>query len=409
MINQPTLQDTIDLAKHAHGKHNATDKGGKVPYYWHLLRVMLRLQTDDAELLQIAILHDIVEDTHITLKDLEKLGYSNRVIEGVRWSSKNMFEGTFAQWMRAIGQHAPDDTILLKIADISDNLGFERMRGLMGRNTSILKNNSHTFYIEPDLKKRVDRLVDKKMRLSGEMGVFDRYYKGWNLMFENSSRLHLIDKVYIGDFCQLNQLQSLSNYLPQNEFSQYIEFNKINTWKITGELDIVSDKAGNGYVALKINPEDTSPYINFIEQHISKEFIQNQKTRDKNHHHITIIPVMQVGQLRKNNPIALKNFLDQYLHQNFDVFTYGIGTVTKENNKQNSQAWFTICENALLKTEREKLLLPKQDFHITLAFDNTDVFGVSKDKTSVIYSNKELWEDFTKQFYKKFKKTNNIK
>ena len=47
----PTLQDTIDLAIEAHGKHNATDKGGKTPYHWHLFRVMLRLQTNDLEII----------------------------------------------------------------------------------------------------------------------------------------------------------------------------------------------------------------------------------------------------------------------------------------------------------------------------------------------------------------------
>lgn len=108
----PTIIDTLELVKKAHGTHNSMDKGGKTPYHWHLIRVMLRLNTTDEELLHIALLHDIVEDTDVTLKDLKNLGYSERVIEGVKWSSKNLFpELNFAQWMKAIGQSAPEDTV----------------------------------------------------------------------------------------------------------------------------------------------------------------------------------------------------------------------------------------------------------------------------------------------------------
>lgn len=393
--NTPTLQDTIDLVKKAHGIHNDKNNTAEVPYYWHLIRVMLRLQTNDLELLQIALLHDIVEDTDITLENLRQLGYSERVIEGVRWSSKNMFDLSFAEWMRFIGTDGPQDTVLLKIADISDNLGFERMRGLMLRNPTHSFKNKKTL----DLRQKIDRQVEKKMRLHGDMGVYDRYYKGWNFMFENTALIPLIDQVFLGDFCHLSQLKQLTHYIPQEEMSRYMHINKINTWKISAPLSLIQDKTGQNYVALLINEDDVIDYNQFLTHHIDSLFIENQQIRDKYTHHITIINTMQYNKLKKIAPDVLSQFLSEHLNKEFDVFTYGIGNAY--DFKKEATAWFVVCENAELLSLREKLSLPSQDFHITLAFDKSDVFGQPKNKSSIIYDNVTLWKFFVSQFYKK--------
>lgn len=390
----PTLQDTIDLVIKAHSEHNATDKGGKTPYHWHLFRVMLRLQTNDLELMQIALLHDVVEDTNITLDILREKGYSERVIEGVRWSSKNMFQLSFAEWMRAIGKQAPEDTVLLKIADISDNLGFERMQGLMGKKSkvSLASNNKKAI----DLRQRIDKKVNQGMRLSGEMGVYERYYKGWNFMFENSDRLPLIEQVFIGDFCFLEQLKLLSAYIPANEYIDYLKLNKIHTWKVNGFLNIIQSKTGEDYLALEISEDIASLYVNFLMDKIDPQFIGNQVKRDRGHHHVTIINPMQFNKLKKDNPSGLNQFIATYSQKDYDLFTYGIGTAIDE--KKQSQTWFTICENQELLFAREKLNLPKQDFHITLAFDKNDVFGKPKDRSSICFDNSILWKNFIQQF-----------
>lgn len=392
----PSLSDTLTLVKNAHGKYNALDKGGKVPYYWHLVRVMLRLNTDDIELLQIALLHDVVEDTDITLDNLKDLGYSNRVIEGVRWSSKNMFTLSFAEWMRAIGKEAPDDTILLKIADISDNLGFERMRGLMTRSSKSPSKPKKQF----NLREKIDRKIEKKMRLHGEMGVYDRYYKGWNCMFENSNRLHLIEKVYLGDFCHLEQLKKLAEFLPQNELLTYLQECHINTWKHSGKLEIIKDSLDNDYIAVNIPGEQMSLYNNFLKTQIDEQFIENKMKRDKNHYHITIINTMQFNKLKKEQPEKLAIFLNNFLGTTFDFFSYGIGNAQKANN----EAWFAVVESSELNHLRNNLELTPQDLHITMAFHEKDVFGVAKNKESVIYDNQNLWENFVIQLYPNNKK-----
>lgn len=385
-MTHPTLQDTYELIKKHHIK---LDKTGDIPYFWHLTRVMLRNKSVDENVLHIALLHDIVEDTDITLEDLRKLGYNDKIIEAVRWCSKNEFsELSFVEWMTKFGKEATHEAVLVKIADISDNLGFERMRGLMTPSATISsKKKTHQY----PLQNRIDKKVKKNMRLHGEMGVFDRYYKAWNCIFSNTSLLPLIDQVKTTDFCNIDDLLKLKDWLPQEDFQRYLTANKLNCWQVTGEVEIIQDIKGNDYLALKINDNIGHLFQSFLSQHVDSDFINNQQQRDKHSFHITLVNVMQYQKLMKSGKeLELKSIV----HQSFELYNYGIGTAI--DNKKGSQAWFAILENSYLDTFRSNLHLDKQHFHITLAFKNTDVFIVPKDRKTIVYKPETIWDFIAK-------------
>lgn len=381
-MTHPTLSDTYELIKKHHIK---LDKTGDIPYFWHLTRVMLRINTLDENVLHIALLHDIVEDTAITLNDLKKMGYNDKIIEGVRWCSRNEFNDlSFIEWMTKFGKEAPVEAVLVKISDISDNLGFERMRGLMTPNSNTnTKKKIHQY----PLQLRIEKKVKKQMRLQGEMGVFDRYYKGWNCIFANAQLLPLISEVKITDFCNMEDLLKLKDWLPQEDFKKYFIANKLNCWQITGQVETIQDKKGNDYLALNINDSIAQHFQQFLIQSLPQEYIKNQQERDKYTFHITLVNVMQYQKLLKEGKLEQLNTLQ---NQKFDLFNYGIGSTTDQ--KKDSQAWFAVLENGYLDTFRKNLGLDKQHFHITLAFKNTDVFIHPKDRKSIIHSPLALWD-----------------
>src|SRR6185437_14467021 len=78
------MQNLLGLAISiaSRGFQDKTDKSGK-PYILHCLRVMNAMDQKDEELMQIAVLHDVVEDTNITVEDLISHGFSPRVLEAV--------------------------------------------------------------------------------------------------------------------------------------------------------------------------------------------------------------------------------------------------------------------------------------------------------------------------------------
>jgi (p)ppGpp synthase/HD superfamily hydrolase len=76
MDSSPGLDDAILLAVQAH--HGRVDKAGR-PYVLHVLRVMLMLGSDVERV--VGVLHDVVEESDVTLDRLRMLGYSERVVE----------------------------------------------------------------------------------------------------------------------------------------------------------------------------------------------------------------------------------------------------------------------------------------------------------------------------------------
>lgn len=114
-----TLDRAIEIAVKAHA--GQIDKAG-APYILHPLRMMLRLTTDDERI--VAVLHDVVEDSGVTLDDLRKEGFSGEIIEGVASVTKIEDEDYFDFIRRAaanpIGRR-------VKLADLEDNGDISRI------------------------------------------------------------------------------------------------------------------------------------------------------------------------------------------------------------------------------------------------------------------------------------------
>src|SRR5687767_8665001 len=73
----PDIGQSIEIMRKAH--EGQIDKSGR-PYYLHPLRVAMRLMQCTAAERHAALLHDVVEDTTVTLNDLRELGYEEDVL-----------------------------------------------------------------------------------------------------------------------------------------------------------------------------------------------------------------------------------------------------------------------------------------------------------------------------------------
>ncbi|MEM7117234.1 MAG: GTP pyrophosphokinase [Chloroflexota bacterium] len=69
------LEQAIALAVEAHAGQR--DKAGN-PYILHPLYLMSQMETEDERI--TAVLHDIVEDTTVTMDDLVKLGFPSAIL-----------------------------------------------------------------------------------------------------------------------------------------------------------------------------------------------------------------------------------------------------------------------------------------------------------------------------------------
>jgi guanosine-3',5'-bis(diphosphate) 3'-pyrophosphohydrolase len=113
-----TIERALQIAAKAH--EGQKDKSGK-PYIFHPLRAMMSVEGEEAQI--VAILHDVIEDTSVTVDDLRQAGFSEKTIEGVLCVTHRKDE-TYADYVvRCKGNGVARR---VKLADLEDNSRLDR-------------------------------------------------------------------------------------------------------------------------------------------------------------------------------------------------------------------------------------------------------------------------------------------
>ena len=115
----PTIERAIEIAATAHAGQR--DKAGQ-PYIFHPLRVMLRV--DGAHEQMAAVLHDVVEDTSVTLDNLAQEGFPSEVLRAIAALTKLPGETRLEAAARAA---ADPIARKVKLADNAENMDLSRI------------------------------------------------------------------------------------------------------------------------------------------------------------------------------------------------------------------------------------------------------------------------------------------
>lgn len=397
----PTILETLEFVKNAHQQTNGTDKSGKTPYYWHLLRVMIRLNDDNLELCQVALLHDILEDTPIQEDDLRNFGFSEKVIEAVKLCSNNFYKDkTYAQWMTIVQESNNEFAIKVKLADIVDNISYERMIGLKQKYLNEKKEKPVDKIKEVLFSDKVFKRINKKMKLLGEANMAPRYYKGLDILLQNPLAQEYIKNINATSFGLIEEYQKLIQFIPQEELKNYMKLNELDAWKTHIVVEIFKDSSSQDYLGAYIPEEIVSSYNKALyaylkTQKLSQEqintYFDNQNLRDKNSHHITILNAIEFGKIKKFKGLEhIQAILSD--NKEAEIVLTDIGSI--KDNKTSNETFYIIARSGYLDKLRDQFGLKSKDYHCTLAFDEKDVFTQIKDKKTSIISFHDVWNHF---------------
>lgn len=114
-----TVERAVAIAAQAHA--GQTDKAGAV-YLLHPLRLMLQADSDAERI--VAVLHDVVEDSHWTLEALRSEGFAEHVLAGVDAVTRRDGE-SYDDFVTRAGSHPLGR--LVKLADLRDNGDLSRI------------------------------------------------------------------------------------------------------------------------------------------------------------------------------------------------------------------------------------------------------------------------------------------
>ena len=131
--NSLFVMEAVRIAEEMH--RFQFDKAGE-PYILHPMAVLLSLPASDWEGRAVAALHDVVEDTSMTLADLACMGFPDSVLQAVDAITKRPGETVRTYWERCC---ADPIARRVKLADTAHNSSEERLSGLSESEASYLR------------------------------------------------------------------------------------------------------------------------------------------------------------------------------------------------------------------------------------------------------------------------------
>ena len=117
-----TLEKAIAIASKAHEMQ--LDKGGE-PYILHPLRVMMTMTSYEGKI--VAMLHDVLEDTELTLDVLRAKGFSEKILDCLDLLTHRESD-SYEAYIGKILENPLATQV--KIADLKDNMDWTRLKKL---------------------------------------------------------------------------------------------------------------------------------------------------------------------------------------------------------------------------------------------------------------------------------------
>ena len=120
LMELPLFERALTLASVRHAGQK--DKGG-APYVMHVIRVMMGVNSSDEKL--AALLHDLLEDTETTEKELLEYGFAPHTVELVKLLSRAENED-YMDYIRRLS--VEKSAVLIKLSDLKDNKDRTRQK-----------------------------------------------------------------------------------------------------------------------------------------------------------------------------------------------------------------------------------------------------------------------------------------
>lgn len=131
------------------------DKGGN-PYIYHLYDVSNSLDTEIEK--TVGLLHDILEDTDISVNDLRSIGFTDEVIDALVLVTHNDTE-TYAEFIDRIINSNNLTALKVKLRDMENNMDLSRIKNPTKEDYSRIKNKYKKQYNK--LIKRIGEYYDR--------------------------------------------------------------------------------------------------------------------------------------------------------------------------------------------------------------------------------------------------------
>ena len=114
-----TIEKAVEIAAKSHA--GTKDRSG-VPYLLHPLRVMMGVEGEAAQI--VAVLHDVVEDTPVTLDEIRAEGFRDEIVEALALVTHGA-DQSYSEYVIALKSNPIARQV--KLSDLRDNSTLDRV------------------------------------------------------------------------------------------------------------------------------------------------------------------------------------------------------------------------------------------------------------------------------------------
>ena len=139
MIYNENTKKAINLVFEHHA--NQFDKGG-YPYILHPIHLAENMDTEDTTI--VALMHDLVEDTTVTIEDIIDMDFNNNVVEAIRLLTKTK-DKPYQEYIEDIKKN--EIAKIVKIADLKHNMDTTRLDSIDPETIKRIEKYKHSLEI----------------------------------------------------------------------------------------------------------------------------------------------------------------------------------------------------------------------------------------------------------------------
>jgi hypothetical protein len=149
-------------------------------------------------------------------------------------------------------------------------------------------------------------------------------------------------------------------------------------------ITTLEDNQGQKYLGALVTRADLLAYLTQLQQILMDDFNEYralQAARDHHSFHLTLLSPNEY-QLADKKIIEtlIKPDVNNFLSGQFNVTLLGLGKVEQDDKT----SFFVVAQSADAQLIRQRFILPAKDFHITLGFNPSDIYGVNKSSSTLL-------------------------
>lgn len=173
------------------------------------------------------------------------------------------------------------------------------------------------------------------------------------------------------------QAKALSMLNENNSENEQVKHLRLKITKL-------ADSDGQEYLGAIVSRADLQPYLKQLKTILADDFDDfraNQAARDHQSFHVTLINPIEYQHVNKD---LVQELLSSTKSVSFssqlEVTLLGLGKV----EKAEQSTYFVVAQSHSGQLIRQRFLLKAKDFHVTLGFSPSDIYGVRKNKSTLI-------------------------